>query len=218
MALRYARLERTLGEIDRARAIYAYSSQFCDPRLEPGFWGTWSEFEVSHGNQETFKEMLRVKRSVLAHFAANSIIAQPTGLKLTPDNSLLVASKTPGMKAAEEKQKQRAEAAAADEKSRIEKEKEETRQTGIKRRRPLHDEGEESMGAAARIAAARQQEQYQQGESEENKQPETAQESEGANPDEINLDDMEEEEEEEEEEEAIAVKSIPEAVFGLGAK
>lgn len=29
----YADLERKLGEIDRARAIYAYGSQFCDPRV-----------------------------------------------------------------------------------------------------------------------------------------------------------------------------------------
>jgi pre-mRNA-splicing factor SYF1 len=29
--LRYAKLERKLGEIDRARTIYTYASQFCDP-------------------------------------------------------------------------------------------------------------------------------------------------------------------------------------------
>lgn len=33
MSLKYAELERKLGEIDRARALYAHASQFCDPRV-----------------------------------------------------------------------------------------------------------------------------------------------------------------------------------------
>lgn len=35
MCLRYAELERKLGEIDRARAIYSHCSQVCDPRVSP---------------------------------------------------------------------------------------------------------------------------------------------------------------------------------------
>ncbi|CAG8741737.1 2136_t:CDS:2, partial [Funneliformis caledonium] len=68
MCLKYAELERKLGEIDRARALYAHASQFCDPRTVPSFWQTWREFEVKHGNEDTFKEMLRIKRSVLAQY------------------------------------------------------------------------------------------------------------------------------------------------------
>ncbi len=33
MCLRYADMERKLGEIDRARAIYIHCSQICDPRV-----------------------------------------------------------------------------------------------------------------------------------------------------------------------------------------
>ena len=33
MCLRYADLERKLGEIDRARAVYSHCSQMCDPRV-----------------------------------------------------------------------------------------------------------------------------------------------------------------------------------------
>jgi hypothetical protein len=29
-----------------------------------GFWNAWSQFELSHGNPDTFREMLRIKRSV----------------------------------------------------------------------------------------------------------------------------------------------------------
>lgn len=33
MSLRYAQIERNLGEIDRARAIYAHCAEICDPRV-----------------------------------------------------------------------------------------------------------------------------------------------------------------------------------------
>lgn len=68
MCLRFAEMERRLGEIDRARAIYGHASQFADPRMDPGFWTKWESFEVQHGNEDTFKEMLRIKRSVQAQF------------------------------------------------------------------------------------------------------------------------------------------------------
>ena len=35
MCLRFAELERKLGEVDRARAIYSHCSQICDPRVNP---------------------------------------------------------------------------------------------------------------------------------------------------------------------------------------
>ena len=68
MCLKFAEMERRLGEIDRARAIYGHASQFCDPRTTPTFWHKWEEFEVQHGNEDTFKEMLRIKRSVQAQY------------------------------------------------------------------------------------------------------------------------------------------------------
>ncbi|KAK4204947.1 putative Pre-mRNA-splicing factor SYF1 [Triangularia verruculosa] len=68
MCLKFADLEKRLGEIDRARAIYGHGSQFCDPRTNPGFWQKWEQFEVQHGNEDTFKEMLRIKRSVQAQY------------------------------------------------------------------------------------------------------------------------------------------------------
>lgn len=68
MCIKFAEMERRLGEIDRARAIYGHASQFCDPRVDPAFWSKWEQFEVQHGNEDTFKEMLRIKRSVQAQF------------------------------------------------------------------------------------------------------------------------------------------------------
>ncbi|CAI4219860.1 unnamed protein product [Parascedosporium putredinis] len=68
MCLKFADMEKRLGEIDRARAIYGHASQFCDPRTNPDFWSKWEAFEVQHGNEDTFKEMLRIKRSVQAQY------------------------------------------------------------------------------------------------------------------------------------------------------
>jgi len=68
MCLRFAALERKMGEIDRARAIYAHASQFCDPRVDPNFWAKWNSFEIETGSEDTFREMLRIKRSVQAQF------------------------------------------------------------------------------------------------------------------------------------------------------
>eukprot|EP00727_Mastigamoeba_balamuthi_P006500 m51a1_g2470 putative pre-mrna-splicing factor syf1-like (915) ;mRNA; f:38499-41375 len=66
MCMRFAALERKLGEVDRARAIYAHCSQFCSPQSDTKFWDTWRDFEVQHGNDDTYREMLRIRRSVQA--------------------------------------------------------------------------------------------------------------------------------------------------------
>lgn len=74
MCMKYAELERSLGEIDRARAIYVFASQFADPRSDPGFWEKWKHFEVQHGNEDTFREMLRISRSVSASYSQTHFI------------------------------------------------------------------------------------------------------------------------------------------------
>jgi pre-mRNA-splicing factor SYF1 len=68
ICLRYADLEKRLGEVDRARAIYRHCANFCDPRSAQSFWAVWHNFEVSFGNEETFREMLRMKRAVQIKF------------------------------------------------------------------------------------------------------------------------------------------------------
>lgn len=82
MCARFAEMEMRLGEIDRVRAIHGHAAQFCDPRTEPEFWERWREFEVRHGNEDTFREMLRIKRSVQAQFNTdvNFIAAQAVAL------------------------------------------------------------------------------------------------------------------------------------------
>ncbi len=61
--MKYAQLEVKLGEIDRARAVFSHGSQnlMSDSRI----WKAWEDFEVRHGNEDTFREMLRIKRIIL---------------------------------------------------------------------------------------------------------------------------------------------------------
>lgn len=70
---RYANLERKLGEVDRARAIYMHGAHQVDPGSDALFWPTWHEFEVAHGNEDTFREMLRIKRAVRAVYMQASM-------------------------------------------------------------------------------------------------------------------------------------------------
>ncbi|KAM5572086.1 hypothetical protein ABKV19_012250 [Rosa sericea] len=74
MCLKYAELEKSLGEIDRARGVYVFASQFSDPRSDAELWNKWHEFEVQHGNEDTFREMLRIKRSVSASYSQTHFI------------------------------------------------------------------------------------------------------------------------------------------------
>lgn len=69
LCLEFADMERRLGEVDRARAILQFGSQFADPRRDGFYWTAWREFEEQHGNEDTFRDMLRVQRSVETAFS-----------------------------------------------------------------------------------------------------------------------------------------------------
>ncbi|MCL7025668.1 hypothetical protein MKW94_007057 [Papaver nudicaule] len=88
MCMKYAEFEKSLDETDRARAIYIFSSQFADPQSDDDFWSRWNKFEVQYGNEDTFREMLRIKRSVSAchsqtHFILPEVESRP-GVIHTP--------------------------------------------------------------------------------------------------------------------------------------
>lgn len=40
----------------------------CPPQITGTFWQTWKDFEIRHGNEDTIREMLRIKRSVQATY------------------------------------------------------------------------------------------------------------------------------------------------------
>ncbi|XP_056647942.1 pre-mRNA-splicing factor syf1 homolog [Diorhabda sublineata] len=98
MCLRFADMETKLGEIDRARAIYAHCSQICDPRITADFWQLWKEFEVRHGNEDTMREMLRIKRSVQAVYNTQVNMMSAQMLSSAGSMSGTVADLAPGVK------------------------------------------------------------------------------------------------------------------------
>jgi pre-mRNA-splicing factor SYF1 len=72
MGLRFAKMERKMGENERARGIYQHLSQFCNPRIrenEEQFWSIWEKFEVYHGNEDTYSDFMRTKRTVELRFS-----------------------------------------------------------------------------------------------------------------------------------------------------
>ncbi|CAI9716217.1 pre-mRNA-splicing factor SYF1-like [Octopus vulgaris] len=114
MCLRFADLERKLGEIDRARAIYGHCSQMCDPRITPDFWKTWKEFEIKHGNEDTVREMLRIKRSVQATYNTQVNFMSAQMLAATNTKGDEPNTEVNEMKKLEEKARQLAEEAVSD--------------------------------------------------------------------------------------------------------
>ncbi|XP_078091040.1 pre-mRNA-splicing factor SYF1 [Mustelus asterias] len=117
MCLRFSDMECKLGEIDRARSIYSYCSQLCDPRITPSFWQTWKEFEIRHGNEDTIREMLRIKRSVQATYNTQVNFMSSQMLKASTNATGTVSDLAPGqsgmddMKLLEQKAQQLAEEA-----------------------------------------------------------------------------------------------------------
>ncbi len=79
LCLDFARMETSLQEFDRARAVLTYGAQMADPRRNEEYWKEWNEFEIAHGNEETFREMLRIKRSVEASFSTVNYNAAEMG-------------------------------------------------------------------------------------------------------------------------------------------
>jgi pre-mRNA-splicing factor SYF1 len=82
ICIEYAETETKLGEIDRARAIYQHGAQFADPRVQDTYWSKWRKFEEAYGNMDTFKDMLRVQRSIET---ANSQVPPSLCLSLSLD-------------------------------------------------------------------------------------------------------------------------------------
>lgn len=68
LSLDWAALEARLGEFERARAIYGHAGSLADPRCCPALWEAWSAFEVAHGDETSFREMLRLKRAAQAKY------------------------------------------------------------------------------------------------------------------------------------------------------
>jgi pre-mRNA-splicing factor SYF1 len=192
MCLDFAKMETSLQEIERARAVLAYGAQLADPRRDPEYWKAWHEFEVSHGNEETFREMLRVKRSVQAAFStvnynAAEMSAGSAVENLTDQEAMSMLAEREGV----EVQSQ----------TRVEGFVQQKRSAGLAQLEDVEDRVAKLRKATAGADVGPEREkQQEQGD------------------DEIDLDDIEEEENVEQGSSAavkdVSTKSVPAAVFG----
>jgi pre-mRNA-splicing factor SYF1 len=98
ICLEFAEMETKLGEVDRARAIYQHGSQTADPRRDPQYWVKWREFEEAHGNEDTFRDMLRIMRSI--EFA-NSQVSYTAMDALSGNDAATISSAVIGIGALE---------------------------------------------------------------------------------------------------------------------
>ena len=72
MCIEFAKMELKFQQIERARAILVYGSQQANPMTTAYYWKEWNQIEITHGTEETFREMLRTKRYVEAAYSTSS--------------------------------------------------------------------------------------------------------------------------------------------------
>ena len=61
-----------------------YAAGFSDPGAHPEFWRRWNEFEVAHSDESTFREMLRLKRTMAAAGHASVQVTVISTMKKRP--------------------------------------------------------------------------------------------------------------------------------------
>nr|GEV24865.1 pre-mRNA-splicing factor SYF1 [Tanacetum cinerariifolium] len=85
--LQYAKLEEDFGLAKKAMEVYdratkavpaseqlsMYEIYIAHPRFDVDFLKKWHEFEVNHGNEYTFRNILRIKRSVSARHSQTHV-------------------------------------------------------------------------------------------------------------------------------------------------
>lgn len=71
LCLRFIKFETTNHELTRARALFRYAGGLGNPQhhMMKTTWRAWEEFELEHGTEDTYKQMLKFKREVAKEFA-----------------------------------------------------------------------------------------------------------------------------------------------------
>ncbi|DAZ95273.1 TPA: hypothetical protein N0F65_007763 [Lagenidium giganteum] len=199
LCIQFAAMETKLGEIERARAIYAHASQFCDPRLqEAAFWKVWHDFEVAHGSEHSFLEMLRIKRSVEAQYSQVNYVTADVAAAAGTDGA--ASTNVAGMVPATSSAKPSGDAMANLEMdvTAAHNENDRGHENGTRKRKPSDDESADAPAAVRQKQIVEVQ-----------------------NDEEIDLDDEEEDDEDgnkdgDEAEPEIEQRELPATLFGSG--
>lgn len=102
IAARFAKTEEALGEIVRARNIYSYGTQcLLEGHVEADwYWHAWRSFELERGDEDTFRDMLRVKRSIEQRMPSRILAAVNSGVE-RKEQAVLGEEQEPGIAALE---------------------------------------------------------------------------------------------------------------------
>lgn len=76
LTMEFINFETELMELNRVRSLFKYVCQLSNPQnplVEP-VWHNWETFELNHGNEATFKDMLRYKRKIVTEFENDIIL------------------------------------------------------------------------------------------------------------------------------------------------
>ncbi|CAR28037.1 hypothetical protein ZYGR_0N05250 [Zygosaccharomyces rouxii] len=71
-ALAFAEMETQLGELNRAREILKYGAQLFHPSKNVELWEFWEEFELQNGDKESYKSMLKLRRTLESALTVNT--------------------------------------------------------------------------------------------------------------------------------------------------
>jgi len=83
----------TYTSLQRRRVVGGWLLLPLCTQIAKSYWKAWQEYEVRHGNEDTFREMLRIKRSVQAqyntqvNFMSAQMLAAASGLSTDTTHS-----------------------------------------------------------------------------------------------------------------------------------
>ncbi|KAL7664729.1 Pre-mRNA-splicing factor SYF1 [[Candida] zeylanoides] len=74
-AFRFIEFETTNNQFTRVRSVFKYLAGLKPPSESDTVWDKWEAFELTHGDENTFKDMLRFKRIIYSQFE-QELVAQ----------------------------------------------------------------------------------------------------------------------------------------------
>jgi pre-mRNA-splicing factor SYF1 len=74
-AFRFIEFETTNNQFTRVRLVFKYLAGLKPPSESDTVWDKWEAFELTHGDENTFKDMLRFKRIIYSQFE-QELVAQ----------------------------------------------------------------------------------------------------------------------------------------------
>ena len=92
----FAHLEVALGEVIRAREILQYGAKLLPPIRNNHLWKYWEEFEISNGDKEKYKDMLKYKKKLEEEMKIDTekVSQESTNIEFVASKATIHASRT----------------------------------------------------------------------------------------------------------------------------